>query len=1433
MVKIQYEFLLFGGTEWAPNSTTDVDVINTRRQVILYDSSKFVNPLVYFETYAKYAASGNPTTLSLYDIGTSDDSSTAGSLVGSSSNAHSASGYTRVRSAALTLVSGRRFKVKGKQTTASATVGLGSAKLIVIDDWGTDPANVTKAQHSVGMTRGEFNTTNAAYQEHTYQALWRYDAAAYDGTVTVYLEATLYTSVASNTAYCELYDGSAQVKEVTTTLANPARVRSAVLTPTDAKDEWSRFACSSASGTTTKGPAHMIYDCVNPVRITKTADAKILNRVQITLPADANITKPVGTIDDTITDDTLGMSTQRKTFYARGYHYVFYSNPRYGYYKSSPDGTTWGTATEFNPPGNEWCANYSHRWSLHFDGKYVHVIMVDGQNNGDYFIYRRGYPELDGTITWSAAQSVATGSNSNYIHSVTVNTEGKVFFCIITNPGAAGVAKVYRNDNTDGTWATASGFPYTITATTGATLQMCIVALASGNVFCLYGVTGATLKGKFYTNSNNTWGGEEVCSVNAVDQSTNYYLRPGFSAVGSPDTNEVHLVYVKTVNYEIYHRWRNTSGTWQAETDLGANTQYKIPEISYYEKTNDLYVIICNTQAAGEIDYQKRTAAGTWDGTWTQLLTGQTNLVSNGTGKASYDCTGLKLGFAFYVGASTPYTLKYVWLDIGKSGLISKTADAQLFSDIKKTITKTGDVRLKKLGQQLTKNANANICWPYKWIKSHVITHSAGAGTNYQVKVRVYRGAGTDSGDTCYNIPCRDDFADVRFLDSTGAIIDSWCESVNGTTYSDWWVEVREDLSSLDRTIYVAVDPTYRYPFGADQAEMDATFPFADHFYGGSLDTVKWDLGYRYESPANSLLTTDPSHATDSYDQFSATIPIGRAIRVKWKIPDAGETTAGCFVSVGFRANINSYECAAMGALKDLGLSYLGRTYRGSGGTGYNSYIGSSGGGTGTSRSLPFSTLLIDEIQRTATKCKWLLSTGTYSEETDTTRYPAGDSRVTIYNNNPGTMTAYEAIDFILVRKFIESEPAHGAWGTLTKRTSMMPKADATLTSAGKHNINKSADTRLFKPANQLTKNANARLKKTANQTTKNADARLLKHQQATKNADARLKKAGNQIQKAADARLRPVPKTKTADARLKKTGNQLTKDSNARLKKLQSTTKPADARLKKAQQATKAADARLRPVAKTKTADARLKKVANQITKTAMARLKATGAVYVTSNARLKKPGQQLTKTADAKLAAGVVTQQLTKNANARLKKAGAQVTKDSNARLKRAGIQLTENSNARLKKAGNQLTEICNARLKKVGIQLTETSDSRLKKVGLQLSINSDARLVAPATHSISKSANARLKGSFSRTIEVDARLRATRPIVIHSNARIVDYSTRTFVRLHGKVAPPAEAHGTIDRIDIHGDSSEPRCDGTIDPDEELHGELTEKERKQGLKR
>lgn len=65
-------------------------------------------------------------------------------------------------------------------------------------------------------------------------------------------------------------------------------------------------------------------------------------------------------------------------------------------------------------------------------------------------------------------------------------------------------------------------------------------------------------------------------------------------------------------------------------------------------------------------------------------------------------------------------------------------------------------------------------------------------------------------------------------------------EDFDGDAY--FWVEVAEDLGS-DRTIYVyygKADETY--PFGADQTEMDNTFSIADHFYGAAINEAKWNV---------------------------------------------------------------------------------------------------------------------------------------------------------------------------------------------------------------------------------------------------------------------------------------------------------------------------------------------------------------------------------------------------------------------------------------------------------------------------------------------------------------------------------------------------------------------------------------------------------------
>ena len=98
--------------------------------------------------------------------------------------------------------------------------------------------------------------------------------------------------------------------------------------------------------------------------------------------------------------------------------------------------------------------------------------------------------------------------------------------------------------------------------------------------------------------------------------------------------------------------------------------------------------------------------------------------------------------------------------------------------------------------------------------KSHLITLSAGAGTNYQVGIKVYKTTGTDGTETVNGVTmgkvyvgssCRDDFGDIRFTDNDGStVLDYWQDPdlLVSTTSSVFWVEVKDTLES-DATIYV------------------------------------------------------------------------------------------------------------------------------------------------------------------------------------------------------------------------------------------------------------------------------------------------------------------------------------------------------------------------------------------------------------------------------------------------------------------------------------------------------------------------------------------------------------------------------------------------------------------------------------------------------
>jgi hypothetical protein len=135
--------------------------------------------------------------------------------------------------------------------------------------------------------------------------------------------------------------------------------------------------------------------------------------------------------------------------------------------------------------------------------------------------------------------------------------------------------------------------------------------------------------------------------------------------------------------------------------------------------------------------------------------------------------------------------------------------------------------------------------WKYR--KSHVINSASGAGTNYQVRIVAHCGSGTDSGQDVYLYNhCRLDFGDVRFTRNDGTtLLDYWIELKFDGDYAVFWVEIADDLSSANATIYIY--------YGKSDATTTSnganTFPYFDDFstdtsndYEAKVNTPSWSV---------------------------------------------------------------------------------------------------------------------------------------------------------------------------------------------------------------------------------------------------------------------------------------------------------------------------------------------------------------------------------------------------------------------------------------------------------------------------------------------------------------------------------------------------------------------------------------------------------------
>jgi len=288
--------------------------------------------------------------------------------------------------------------------------------------------------------------------------------------------------------------------------------------------------------------------------------------------------------------------------------------------------------------------------------------------------------------------------------------------------------------------------------------------------------------------------------------------------------------------------------------------------------------------------------------------------------------------------------------------------------------------------------------WRYR--KSHVINGStAGAQTNYQIRVKVHRTAGTDSGEDVYvGTKCRADFGDIRFTRSDGeTLLDYWFENqetAEADGYGIFWVKVDSIPASPDTAaIYIY----YGNPSAVTASNGLATWIIYHDFEGDAVGGLPLGWG-SYMNKGHFVVSTDYA--------FEGAKSV--------KLYDT-ETN-------------DSY-----GGIRGLGGRYAGgkvlcRLKQTAGDYVISMYLGSS---TGSS----WGTSLAGLTRPTYSTWEWYLGcwyNGVF-------RLKDKDGEVSkSYSGTPGQFMYYSSlahvktqyIDVVCFGKYVEPEPSHGAWGS-------------------------------------------------------------------------------------------------------------------------------------------------------------------------------------------------------------------------------------------------------------------------------------------------------------------------------------------------------------------------------------------------------------------
>jgi hypothetical protein len=189
-------------------------------------------------------------------------------------------------------------------------------------------------------------------------------------------------------------------------------------------------------------------------------------------------------------DASVGRTFQRDTFYGASRAWVFFMGydgaATHIYYRSSPNGIAWTARTQFCDVTD------ADEFSLHWDGTFIHTTWVANDGVGNGVNYRRGTPNSDGTITWSAVQAVYIPSvTDNYVAPTITAYASRPYIAYGHTVGPIQLWGATSSNQTNGTWAQDLVFENTTLAIGAGVVEGCIDALSSGVIHVALSTTVA------------------------------------------------------------------------------------------------------------------------------------------------------------------------------------------------------------------------------------------------------------------------------------------------------------------------------------------------------------------------------------------------------------------------------------------------------------------------------------------------------------------------------------------------------------------------------------------------------------------------------------------------------------------------------------------------------------------------------------------------------------------------------------------------------------------------------------------------------------------------------------------------------------------------------------------------------------------------------